>query len=214
MMAVSAPRPLRAPTLAEEGEPEYVPTAPPSFGLPRTLVLPADPAELPTARLFFASAAAEFLFDETARYQITTATNEAVSNAIRHGAPFEGGVIYLRAATEGGKLVCTVQDAGRLVPSDAPTADAAAEHGRGLSLMRLLMDEVALEVNADGTVVRLSKRGAAAGVSAERRPARRAPAPRRSSRPASCAERSGATADAWPSSPQRSGRSSASAAST
>jgi anti-sigma regulatory factor (Ser/Thr protein kinase) len=163
MMAVSAPQALRTPTLAEEGEPESVPDAPPSVGLPRTLALPADPAELPTARLFFAFAAAELLFDEVARYQITTATNEAVSNAIRHGAPCEGGVINLCAADEGGKLVCTVQDAGRLQPSDAPTADASAEHGRGLSLMRLLMDEVALEVSAHGTIVRLSKLGPAAG---------------------------------------------------
>jgi len=76
-----------------------------------------------------------------------------------------GGVIYFHAAAEKGKLVCTVHDAGKLEPPDERTTDASPEHGRGLSLMRFLMDEVELAADSRGTAVRLSKRGRAAVLS-------------------------------------------------
>jgi anti-sigma regulatory factor (Ser/Thr protein kinase) len=44
-------------------------------------------------------------------------------------------------------------------PAEGPAAssDAAAEHGRGLALMRILMDEVRLHTSCGGTIVHLSK---------------------------------------------------------
>jgi anti-sigma regulatory factor (Ser/Thr protein kinase) len=44
-------------------------------------------------------------------------------------------------------------------PAEDPAAssDAAAEHGRGLALMRILMDEVRLHTSSGGTTVYLSK---------------------------------------------------------
>jgi anti-sigma regulatory factor (Ser/Thr protein kinase) len=126
--------------------------------LKRELALGAHPAELPTARRFFDAAAADFGLDERGRYQVTTAANEAVSNAIRHGAPFPGGVIYLRATAEDGELVCSVHDGRSFELLGNADPDLAAEDGRGFPLMNLLVDEVALETGSDGTVVRLSKR--------------------------------------------------------
>jgi anti-sigma regulatory factor (Ser/Thr protein kinase) len=124
----------------------------------RGLALCAHPAELSSARRFFDAAAADFGLDELGRYQVTTAANEAVSNAIRHGAPVYGGCVYLGAAAEDGKLVCSVHDGGSFELLGDADPDPNAEHGRGLPLMNLLMDEVALDTGADGTVVRLSKR--------------------------------------------------------
>ena len=124
----------------------------------RELALRAHPSELPSARRFFDAAAAEFGLDELGRYQVTMAANEAVSNAIRHGAPFDGGCVYLGAAAEDGKLVCSVHDGGSFELLGDADPDPNGEHGRGLPLMNLLMDEVALDTSPDGTVVRLSKR--------------------------------------------------------
>jgi serine/threonine-protein kinase RsbW len=129
-----------------------------SQGVQRELALCAHPAELPAARRFFDAAAAEFGLDERGRYQATTAANEAVSNAIQHGAPLPGGVIHLGAIAEGGEFVCTVHDGGsfRLVGTVDP--DPWAEQGRGFPVMSLLVDEVAIDTGSHGTVVRLSTR--------------------------------------------------------
>lgn len=124
----------------------------------RELALCAHPAELPVARRFFDAAAEEFGLDERARYQATSAANEAVSNAIRHGAPLPGGVIYLAATAEDGELVCTVHDGGGFRLIGGPDPDPWAEQGRGFPLMSLLVDEVAIDTGSDGTVVRLSTR--------------------------------------------------------
>jgi anti-sigma regulatory factor (Ser/Thr protein kinase) len=124
----------------------------------RKLAISADPAELPAAREFFDAAAADVGFDELMRYQITTAANEAVSNAIRHGAPFADGVNHLSVTAKDGELVCSVHDAGRFEHVVRGAPDAVAEHGRGFPLMRILMDEVVLDTASGGTIVRLSKR--------------------------------------------------------
>lgn len=124
----------------------------------REIALSAHPAELWTARRFFAAAAAEFGLAERSRYRATTAANEAVSNAIRHGAPFPEGVIYLGAAAEDDELVCTVHDGGSFELLGGAERDPWSEQGRGLPLMSLLVDEVAIATGSEGTVVRLSTR--------------------------------------------------------
>jgi serine/threonine-protein kinase RsbW len=123
----------------------------------RELALSA-PAELRTARRFFVAAAAEFGLDERGRYRATTAANEAVSNAIRHGAPLPAGVIYLRATAEDDELVCTVHDGGSFKLLAGAERDPWPEQGRGLPLMSLLVDEVAIATGSEGTVVSLSTR--------------------------------------------------------
>jgi anti-sigma regulatory factor (Ser/Thr protein kinase) len=125
--------------------------------LRRELALSAHPAELARARRFFDAAAADFGLDERGRYQLTTAANEAVSNAIRHGTPFPEGVIYLGAGAEDDRLVCSVHDAGSFELLGGEDQDLVAEDGRGFPLMNLLVDEVALETGSEGTIVRLSK---------------------------------------------------------
>jgi hypothetical protein len=56
------------------------------------------------------------------------------------------------------ELVCSVHDAGHFEHVTRGALDAVAEHGRGLPLMRRLMDKVVLETASDGTIVRPSKR--------------------------------------------------------
>jgi len=53
-----------------------------------------------------------------------------------------------------------VRDSGTFTAAaEGPVAssDAGAEHGRGLMLMRILMDEVRLHTSPEGTTVYLSK---------------------------------------------------------
>lgn len=124
----------------------------------RELALGAGRAELERARRFFDAAAADFGLDEGGRHQVTTAAHEAVSNALRHGAPLPGGVIYLAASADDGELVCLIHDGGNFKPLAKADPDPWAEHGRGFPMMQHLMDEVALETGSQGTIVRLSRR--------------------------------------------------------
>jgi len=103
-------------------------------------------------------------FDAAARYQITVATNEAVSNALEHGAPCNDGNVHLVASVQEDVFVFSVRDCGHFREAAAVAADPVAERGRGFAFMNLLMDDVHLEARPGETVLRLVKRlpGAAA----------------------------------------------------
>ena len=122
------------------------------------LAIAADPAQLPEARAFVDSAAARAGFNGAARYQITMAANEAISNAIEHGAPCPGGRILLAAGASRDALTLSVRDCGRFAEGGTLTADSIAERGRGFAFMNLLMDDVRLESEPGQTVISLVKR--------------------------------------------------------
>ena len=120
------------------------------------LQLPAERSELGAARKYVADQAAAFGFDPDTCFEFVYAVNEAVTNAIRHGASDENGLIHLSIVADAGRLTFSVRDRGTFV---MPVLDGSvsAEHGRGLALMASLVDEVQLEIEPGGTTVRLSK---------------------------------------------------------
>jgi serine/threonine-protein kinase RsbW len=128
---------------------------------PEQLELNAEPGELAAARRFVDVAAARFGLEYRERYEFTFAVNEAVSNAIEHGAPSPHGKIRLNVAEEDGALVFEVEDHGTFAPGP-PEADHLPERGRGLAFMAATMDEVDVRRSVSGTVVRLCKRRAGA----------------------------------------------------
>ena len=124
------------------------------------LCLPAELSQLAAARTFARQAADAYGFDGDGCYEFAYAVNEAVTNAIRHGRPDERGFIRVTTSAEADRLTCAVRDWGTFnAPAEGSAAgsDAAAEHGRGLALMRILMDEVRLHTSSGGTIVYLSK---------------------------------------------------------
>jgi anti-sigma regulatory factor (Ser/Thr protein kinase) len=120
----------------------------------------ADINRLKEARDFADHAAAEFGFDEDARYQVKLALSEAVTNAIEHGSSSPEDPVRIVAIEESGALVFEVLDTGRFVPRVMRGSDMP-ESGRGFEFMRLMMDEVDLRPGNRGTLVRLAKRLAA-----------------------------------------------------
>ena len=132
-------------------------TSPPSS----ELCLPAELSQLAVARTFASQAADAYGLDGDGCYEFAYAVNEAVTNAIRHGLPDERGFIRVTITAEADRLTCAVRDSGTFTAAaEGPVAssDAGAEHGRGLMLMRILMDEVRLHASPEGTTVYLSKR--------------------------------------------------------
>jgi anti-sigma regulatory factor (Ser/Thr protein kinase) len=85
------------------------------------------------------------------------AVNEAVANALEHGAPCPGGLVHLVAEIEAQKLSFYVRDCGDFALVADPDPGETADRGRGFALMNLLMDHVQLQTDGE-TEVRLSKR--------------------------------------------------------
>ena len=95
------------------------------------LALPADPSHLGRARSFIDATAAAAGFGEKDRYRITMAVSEAVANALEHGTPCRGGMVYLGAEIEAQKLSFYVRDCGEFAlvadfhSTELPSAVAA-----------------------------------------------------------------------------------------
>jgi stage II sporulation protein AB (anti-sigma F factor) len=122
----------------------------------RELRLPARSSQLARAREYARQAAVAFGFDTVSCDELVLAVNEAVTNAIRHGAPDERGQITVVADVDGNRLTLSVCDHGTFVGSP-PSNTALAESGRGFALMNRLTDAVQLCIGRGTTTVRLSK---------------------------------------------------------
>lgn len=113
-------------------------------------------SELGIARKYAEDVAAAFGLDQDSRYEFVYAVNEAVTNAIRHGASDEEDMIHMSIVADADRLTFAVRDRGTFVMPEADGADASPG-GRGLALMASLVDEVDVHIDPGGTTVRLSK---------------------------------------------------------
>jgi len=106
--------------------------------------------------------------DETE--DVIIACNEACENAVEHGYDFGDDLFAVELTHDDGEVTVCVRDHGTWrEPQDTP------DRGRGLALMRKLMDAVEVQPRPGGTTVRMARRLATA------RPARRPRAALRSS---------------------------------
>ncbi|MEU8899497.1 ATP-binding protein [Nocardia sp. NPDC048505] len=117
------------------------------------LTFPAEPARLSDARAALRQWLTDSAVAEDQAYGILVAADEACANAIEHGCRDRAdGRVRLCATVVDGSLHLSVSDNGRWLP---PAADPGDYRGRGLPLMRSLMDQVEVESGAAGTTVEL-----------------------------------------------------------
>jgi anti-sigma regulatory factor (Ser/Thr protein kinase) len=81
---------------------------------------------------------------------IVLGVHEAAANAMEHAIPCES--LAIRASIENRVLTVEVTDTGRWTEEDVPDTD---EGGRGLHLMRALIEHVAIHPGPAGTTVHL-----------------------------------------------------------
>jgi anti-sigma regulatory factor (Ser/Thr protein kinase) len=87
---------------------------------------------------------------------VLIAVGEALSNAIEHGHRHSpDGVVTLRASALADRLLVTVGDTGSWKDH---VPDATSHRGRGISMMRALMQEVTIQRRATGTTVHMQAR--------------------------------------------------------
>src|SRR5580704_15728238 len=96
---------------------------------------------------------------------VELALREALSNAVVHGNRLDAHkLVHVRCRCKVGKgISLTVSDQGqgfdpRTIPDPLTVENLEADHGRGIHIMKLVMDEVSFEQR--GTEVRMLKRPA------------------------------------------------------
>jgi serine/threonine-protein kinase RsbW len=125
-----------------------------------TLYLPRDETSVPFVRHLSRSALAEFGVAGACIHDVELALAEACTNVLRHAAD-TGDEYVVEIRIDDAVCAIDVIDAGNgFDASDVPDALAeGAESGRGIHLMRALVDD--LEFVSDdesGSVVRLTKK--------------------------------------------------------
>ncbi|MGY1706004.1 SpoIIE family protein phosphatase [Geodermatophilus sp. SYSU D00697] len=122
---------------------------------PLDLDLPAVPSSLPAVRRQLSAWLAGLGMGEQDRVGVMVAVGEACANAAEHAyRGTEPGRMYVTAAVDvDGLLTVTIRDQGRWRPPDRDPGD----RGRGLLIMRQLVDGVVLQ-GEHGTTVTLSMR--------------------------------------------------------
>jgi serine/threonine-protein kinase RsbW len=142
------------------------------------LSLPRDEQTVPVARHIAANAMEEVGVDEDSTNAIALVLSEACTNVLKHSGPGDQYEVSLEVEEDS----CTIRvvDTGLGFDSSGlgfDHADTSAEQGRGIELMRALVDQVKfISKPENGTVVHLEKTLTYADSSLVQRP-RRTPAP-------------------------------------
>ncbi|OBH04205.1 MULTISPECIES: SpoIIE family protein phosphatase [unclassified Mycobacterium] len=123
---------------------------------PLELKFPADVSQLAPARTALRTWLTQARVDPDQTVDVLVAAGEAVANAIEHGHRHTPeGTIVLGATALVDQVQLTITDTGSWKP---PQPAAEANRGRGITLMRGLMQDVTIRPGAAGTTVHLSAR--------------------------------------------------------
>lgn len=115
-----------------------------------TLVIPSDPDELPKVDEAAERITEELGFPKEQRDDISIAVTEAVNNAIMHGNNADRKkTVTITFVKETGRLTVKVRDQGNgfdaeELPDPTHPENIMRSKGRGLFIIRHLMDEVSL----------------------------------------------------------------------
>ena len=127
-----------------------------------SLALPRDRLSVPAVRRVLASSLGVLGVHADVIADIGVALSEACTNVVEHAA--EGDEYEVSVGIRGNECVIEVQDTGGAGfdgnSRGLGNADGAAENGRGIQLMRALVDKVSFHDRhqADGAMVHLEKR--------------------------------------------------------
>jgi len=114
--------------------------------------VPARPEELAGLRRLLADWLTRLDADDQEAFDIVLAASEASSNTIVHAYGATDQAFDVQGEVQGRDVVIEVVDRGRW----RPARDGA--NGRGIELMRALMDDVQISTNERGTSVRMRRR--------------------------------------------------------
>jgi anti-sigma regulatory factor (Ser/Thr protein kinase) len=123
---------------------------------PLEVEIAADPSELAPTRAALRGWLTRAGLDSEQTLDVLIAVGEAVANSIEHGhREHLEGTVSLRATAVADRLHLTVVDTGSW---KTPTLDPNSHRGRGIALMRALMQDVSIEPSETGTTIHMHTR--------------------------------------------------------
>ncbi|MBV8601091.1 MAG: serine/threonine-protein phosphatase [Candidatus Eremiobacteraeota bacterium] len=126
---------------------------PPAKKASCALTFSAIPLAAPIARRALESFVRDLDVDDDRRFRFISAVGEAVANAIEHAYGAEAGTLKIAATADGAFLRCRVEDSGRW-----RARRSSAERGRGIPMMRALVDAVEIRTGKASTQVEMRMR--------------------------------------------------------
>lgn len=125
------------------------------------VTIPSDPRNIGKVEAFLKKINKSIRLDEIQFHKLMVSLTEAVNNAIIHGNKSDAKKkVVLKAEHLPGWLLLIVEDQGKgfkvdQVANPLKKKNLLKESGRGIFLMRTLMDKVEFQMTADGLEVRL-----------------------------------------------------------
>lgn len=127
--------------------------------LKKTLTLKSDPKEVVLVEVFLENLNKQLHLDDTSFNKLLVATTEAVNNSIVHGNkrnPEKFVTVTFELVDK--KITISVEDEGggldpEALPDPLTEENLLRENGRGVFLMRSLMDKVTFKKTTSGAVV-------------------------------------------------------------
>jgi PAS domain S-box-containing protein len=120
------------------------------------LEIPAEPTELAPTRAVMRKWLSRAGVSPDQSLNVLIAVGEALANAIEHGhRDRRGGTVSVRAMAVGDRLRVVIADAGSW---KTPEPEANPHRGRGITLMRGLVNEVSISPGPQGTTVAMDVR--------------------------------------------------------
>lgn len=118
------------------------------------MTFPATPPSAPLVRQALRALATGVRIPEDKLFAMQVAVGEALNNVIEHAYGVSPGTVRLKAWTVGSQLVIDITDSGRWRPKRDDRRDEG--RGRGIAIMRGLMDGVEILAEEASTTVRLT----------------------------------------------------------
>ena len=122
---------------------------------------PARPDYLLLARLALSGIAREVPISDELLADLKLAVTEACGNSVRHAYPEGTGDVSVAFTLSGENMEMVIEDQGVGIGDfEGPAERAMPDGGMGMSIIRAIVDEIAVGPGADGrgTVVRMTKR--------------------------------------------------------
>jgi serine phosphatase RsbU (regulator of sigma subunit)/anti-sigma regulatory factor (Ser/Thr protein kinase) len=121
------------------------------LGNPLEMTFPARPGVLSGLRGTVDRWLGDAGADEDERFDITISVSEAATNAIQHAYGAKEATFDVRCERRGRRVEITVSDVGRWRTA------SQQEGGRGLEIIRAMVDEATIDSGDEGTVVTMEK---------------------------------------------------------
>lgn len=122
-----------------------------------SLALPREALSIPVIRRVIGDALRGLGVSEDCVADILVATSEACTNVIRHARAT--GNYEVVGSVDDGRCVLKIMDWGRGLRTAPGDRGSLSESGRGITIMRALVDELSIDSSPDrGTTVHLRKR--------------------------------------------------------